>query len=223
MPFDYTVRNNAYQIRNNSYVAYQLVDSIEDGDIAEYQDNNNVFAALQDSTLATDGDWVLEFNTGSGGNSACASLTGLDNYPSRGDNILANIQVAAVENGGGIQFALQDDQNTFPQGYRVAINYQNNSDLEIVHQDPPGTFGGTYDVARTPIDMSGLANEPLELEVEFRSPTLTARAYDSGGGFLGETGDDDSDFDSGGFGWVGSIDTTLGEDQYVHQDFARVI
>lgn len=201
---------------------YTLIDSMEDGDMAEYTDNNNVFNA-QTETFAEHGSYVAHFSAGSGSNSACVSLegNGLNYYPSRGDKMTQMVRLGADVNGAGIQFGAQEDRNTFPQGYRATVNHTNDGAIKIVHQDPPGTSGGTYTVASSTIDTTGLADSNLEFVVEWGSPTITATLYDSAGSQVGQASGDDSDFDSGGFGFTGSVDSNTGSDQHVYYDFAR--
>lgn len=200
---------------------YRIIDSAEDGDIDEYTNFNNDFAAVQNATYAAHGDWSIEYASGQGAVDGCVSLSGLPNYPSRGDRIKTNLYSLSEANGGGFQFACQEDRNAFPQGYRVSVNNENNGKLEVVYQDP--STNTTNTLGSDPIDMTGHADEELELTIDWGSPTITATLHDSGGAQMGQAAGDDSEFDSGGVGWAASVDASLAENQFVYQDFGRVV
>lgn len=223
MAFEYLVESGtgAFLVEGGAYIHHKLIDSFERGDISPYTDQVGTFQAVENTTYAAHGSWVLEYNSAQGGSAGVVSLSGLPRYPTRGDTIRAFGYMLGEANGGGVQFACQEDRNTFPQGYRVSYNLANSGALEVVYQNPAD--GTTQTLGSDPIDLTGHADELLELRVEWGSPTITGRLYGAGGTLLGEATGDDSSWDSGGFGWAASTDEPQAADQYVYQDFATLI
>lgn len=82
------------------YPRRDIVDSIEDGDIAEYSSQDGAgtgaFNPVQTSTYATHGDYALECQTTTAGAaeySSMISTSGLDVYPRKGDAVEFDIEI----------------------------------------------------------------------------------------------------------------------------------
>lgn len=203
---------------------FRLVDSFEDHDVAEYYTSSTNWNVVHDTNKATHGQHALESNFGAGGNDAMWSDSGLSHYPSRGDTFKTNHRLQSNNNGVGVQFGCSGTgSNIFPNGYSVRLNFGNNGQFKIIHQNPGGGSGGEYTVASTPIDTASYLNtEHVEIETTFGSPTITSVLYDTNGNQIASVSGDDADWQGTGFGWISTIDATKTSNQYVWHDFARI-
>lgn len=203
---------------------FRMVDSFEDNNLNEYYTFSSAWSTVADATYSSHGDYALHFTAGTGANGAIWSDSGLTNYPHRGDTFRTNHYILSVENGTGVQYgASGDGSDSFPNGYSTRLNFGNNGKLKIVHQNPGGGSGGEYTVASTTVDISGLANELLEIETSFGSQTITSTLFDATGTQIAQVSGDDSDWSGSGFGWVGTIGASLADEQHIYSDFARII
>lgn len=203
---------------------FRLIDSFEDHDVDEYYTSSTNWTVVHDANKATHGEHAVESNFGAGGNDAMWSDSGLDHYPTRGDTFKTNHRLQSDSNGAGQQYGCSGDgSNIFPDGYSTRLNFGNNGEFKIIHQNPGGGSGGEYTVATTAIDTTSYLNtEHVEIETTFGSPTITSTLYDTNGNSLATVSGDDSDWQGTGFGWITTIDAATSSDQYVWHDFARI-
>lgn len=205
---------------------FRLIDSFEDHDIDEYYTSSSNWSIVHDTNKATHGQHALESSFGQGGSDALWSDSGmgLDHYPQRGDTFKTNHRLQSDANGCGHQFGCSGDgSNIYPDGYSARVNFKNNGEFRLIHQDPDGGNGGEYTIASTTIDTSNLLNtEHIEIETHFGDPTITSTLYDTIGSEVAQISGDDSDYYGEGFGWITSIDASLADEQYLWHDFARI-
>ena len=216
---EYTVQNGAVTVRDGAAVARQLIDSFEDQSLSEYTDLSGRYRVIQDSALAVDGSYLLDFVGSQGSGAGLVSTAGLPRYPEPGQTISAYTEFVYGADYGGIQFACQTESDTFPDGYRCQIDGGQDRIEIIVQTGGGGTFNT---IATAPLNVSNYLNEPLRHRVPWGTDgSLTYAVLDNSGTVLAETPTvTDTTYTTGGFGWAAETNSNLDAEQHIYFDHA---
>lgn len=224
MSFDYSLDSDGDYVLDSqgNYVSHLRIDSFEDNDIAEYSDLSGRYRVIQDSALAVDGSYLLDFVGSQGSGAGLVSTAGLPRYPSPGDTIVGHSEFLYAADFGGIQFACQTESDTFPDGYRCQIDGGQDR-IEIIKQTGGG---GTFDtLATASLNLSNHLNEPLRHRVPWGTDgSITYAVLDDTGTVLAETPTvTDTTYSSGGFGWASETNSNLDAEQHVYHDHGYLV
>lgn len=205
---EFVIENGAIIVENGAAVSKRMVDSAEDGDLAEYTNNGGDFAAVNVGSAARHGDWVIEYSTGggAGANDSAISLSGLDRYPARGDVFGGYVYPAEDAHWARLYFGVQEDRNTFPHGYFVEADGINN-ELTLEHRNPSDTSQNVV-IDSVAVDLTGWSDQWNEWQVDWASPTISATFYDdAGNAWARELSGDHTHDDTGGVGCAAETGT----------------
>jgi hypothetical protein len=164
-----------------------VIDSFEDGDIAEYGGDTGAYTARDDSTIAVDGSWSLEATTTAF--TTITSESGLPTYPQQGDEW--RVWMRVDDDGGSNSYAghyfatgnsdnywarIRPDDNTFQLDLSGSGMFTNSVTIDLgtwyevrIRWDDGSTFGGQQgDVEATLFDASGTQlSQHLENDTAF--------------------------------------------------------
>jgi len=171
-----------------------VVDSFEDGDIAEYGGQTGAWQVA--TTPVADGTFAVQetFSNGDRSGRSISSTSGLPVYPSQGDTLRFNAQLSDVDGEIGIMFFTQS-ATSLPDNYAVTFRFFE-SQIALTKRQ-----SGNFSKLATATVTAPPTGEMLEGRVDIgQSGTFTFEAFDSSGNSLGSITGSDGSFMSGGIG-----------------------
>lgn len=191
----------------------QTIDSFEDNDLDEYSSGDGDFSVINAANAsrsqpAKDGDLVAKFggDIGIGNNDAIHSVSGLPEYPDRGEDFGIFINPNDLHDAY-YHFGVQETRNKFPHSYSARVQ-ATDGDFELWYEKPADNISEI--IASTSFDTTDWENSWSEVRIEWGNPTITATCFDSNRTNRAQASADDSRLDSGGVGIAGNSQTGSG-------------
>lgn len=170
-----------------------IIESFEDGDIAEYAGDTAIMAV--NGTFSPHGDFGVELNTGiDGGSKLISSTSGLDRYPEQGEVVRWRIQHAGENSDAGPLLFTQSESNT-PDGYQFTTSSRN--DQIQVREWSGSSFSG-IGAKSVPIDADGTYIGEARPDLD---GTITMNVYDVNMSRLQTVETSSATYSSGGLGF----------------------
>lgn len=191
-----------------------LIDSIEDGDMAEYTMYATNFAAS--TAKAVDGSYSARVELDAS-NPRAYSTSGLNAYPVAGDTFRWHTQSEAIGSSNlGFEFGLQNAADGSSDRYSARFRGRS-GDMALIK-----VSGGSATTLASAAQ-SYTSNIWYEGEVAWGTDgTITFTAFDDTGAQINQISATDTTFTSGGIGWVASSGTN-DSTTYTYHDYARIL
>ena len=178
-----------------------IVDDFEDGDISEYSGQTAPFSADQTDPYA--GNFSLHYDDSDSDSEVIASTSGLNQYPQAGNNTSFRFKWDGETGGDNIFFGVSNIasiSDTDFDAYKLAINHVSDSiSITKVQKDGVGGQETTLNSASATIDQ----NEWHEGIFRWGSNgDLKFELYDSNDNLVSEVSASDSEYTSGGIGFL---------------------
>jgi hypothetical protein len=169
-----------------------IIDDFEDGGISEYQGDTGQFTAQTNTVF--EGTYALKGDTGTnGGGRTIESTSGLDNYPTAGDEIEFYCYRTASGDNPGFSFAVEPGERR----YNVEIFSGQISIKKF--------YGGSNEDLNINTNVTIPENEWLRCVVNWGSDgTITLTVYDANDNNLGSVSATEKTFTEGGIGYLAS-------------------
>lgn len=177
-----------------------LVDSAEDGDIAEYGGDTGGYST-QTSTVY-DQSTAIEGTASSGGYNGISSTSGLPAYPAQGDVLSCRVYLDTANGWAdndrmGVMYGTGAETMP-PDGYRIDLDAANDDMILAIWNS-----NGFTSLATANIDVSALTDAWIKLEVDWQSDgTMVFTVYDSSGSSVNSVSATDTTYSSGGVGYI---------------------
>jgi len=167
-----------------------IIDDFESGNLNAYQGNLNNYT-LDSGASAIDGNFSLRTTARS--SEAIYSLSGLANYPERGDTFEFKVTSPGGDNNqSGMLFGVQSNPNN---NYYAQVG---RGDFRFIKDKNVNDDSGTI----LTLDGSGLgASEPYRCVVDWGQSTITVNWFDANDNNLVTQSVNDTTYSSGGIGW----------------------
>ena len=185
-----------------------IIDDFEDGNLNEYQGDVSDFSITSSSTISGSNSLKavnIEGNAG-GREKYIHSTSGLANYPSAGDSFSFKKRIdGAINSQSGMVFGVQASEN---DNYFVKIRTGSNGSIDINKDVSTSSLGSN--LARSSMNIN--TNDTLRCEIDWGSNGLiSVELYnDDTNTFIGSASTTDSDYTSGGIGWLTKKRSTSG-------------
>lgn len=198
-----------------------IIDSFEDGDLAEYTlkdsdaSDGEITIQTQQSTVY-EGSYALGMSGDTENGTATVVPSDLSGATfDRGETATVRIYLDdPPEASGAFHYLCTGNYyDIFPVGYRSQLVSRGNDIFRLQRIDS----SSITTLASTSVDWSAYADEWLEIKVTESGGTITTTAFDSSGNQLGQVSATDTTYDDDGFGFSTGLSTTGGATYY---DFA---
>jgi len=176
-----------------------IIDDFEDGNISEYSGDTGTFTTTTTNPIG--GTTSLLYPSSGGGDTTIMSTSGLDNYPSAGDEFSFKVRTSSVTNTQayvGFGTTLNAVPEFSGDGYFVFFNY-NGGKFSFRRFD-----NGSRTILAEDTSVSYTSNETYTVEVDWGSAgSFTVTLLDTSG-TVSTLSASDTEYSSGGFGFVGN-------------------